>query len=143
VAPILTKSYVQWLSSGPPSLGKVFRLAFRKKGALVGLTICRIEASKVGREAKLIHLQSSELNVKTLRWMIAANVYRAAQLEAESVHCRSSCPTTSAALASLHFHLTANEAVMAGFNDRPIPSGPMNITFLRGDDAMIPSLIAE
>jgi hypothetical protein len=65
VAPILTKSYVQWLSSGPPSLGKVFRLAFRKKGALVGLTICRIEASKVGRKAKLIHLQSSELNVKT------------------------------------------------------------------------------
>jgi hypothetical protein len=52
VAPILTKSYVQWLSSGPPSLGKVFRLAFRKKGALVELTICRIEASKVGREAQ-------------------------------------------------------------------------------------------
>jgi hypothetical protein len=32
---------------------------------------------------------------------------------------------------------------MAGFNDRPIPSGPMNITFLRDDDAMIPSLIAK
>ena len=95
VAPILTKSYVQWLSSGPPSLGKVFRLAFRKRSACRAHDR-RIEASKVGRKAKLIHLQSSELNVKTLRWMIAENVYRAAQLEAESVHCRSSCPITSA-----------------------------------------------
>jgi hypothetical protein len=28
-------------------------------------------------------------------------------------------------------------------NDLPIPTGPVNVTFVRGDDAMIPSLIAE
>jgi hypothetical protein len=143
LAPVLTKSYVQWLTSGPPSLGKVFCLAFRIKGALVGLTICRIEASKLGRKARLIHLQSSAPNVTTLRWMIAENVNRAVQLDAESVHCRSSCPSTNAALASLGFHDVAKEAVMVGFNDLPIPSGPVNVTFVRGDDAMIPSLIAE
>ncbi len=143
VAPIVTKSYVQWLTSGPTSLGKVFCLAFRTKGTLVGVTICRIEESKVGRKARLIHLQSSDLNVRTLRWMIAENVHRAIQLDAESVQCRSSCPTTNAALASLRFHPTSNDAVMVGFNDLPIPSGPANVTFLRGDDAMIPSLIAE
>jgi hypothetical protein len=143
VAPVLTKSYVRWLTSGPPSLGKVFCLAFRIKGALVGLTICRIEASKIGRKARLIHLHSSELNERTLRWMIAENVHRAVELDAESVHCRSSCSTTKAALASLHFLPTASEAVMVGFNGRSIPSGPVNITYLRGDDAMIPSLIAE
>jgi hypothetical protein len=32
---------------------------------------------------------------------------------------------------------------MIGFNDRPVPCGPLNVTFLRGDDAMIPSVIAE
>jgi hypothetical protein len=32
---------------------------------------------------------------------------------------------------------------MVGFNGLPIPSGPVNVTFLRGDDAMIPSLIAK
>jgi hypothetical protein len=143
VAPILTTSYVRWLASGPSSLGKVFCLAFRIKGALVGLTICRIEASKVGRKARLIHLQSFELNVERLRWMIAENVRRAIQLDAESVHCRSSCPTTKAALASLRFRLTGNEAVMVGFNHLPIPTGPVNVTYVRGDDAMIPSLIAE
>jgi hypothetical protein len=46
VAPILTKSYVQWLSSGPPSLGKVFRLAFRKRARLLG---SRSAASKRAR----------------------------------------------------------------------------------------------
>jgi hypothetical protein len=143
LAPVLTKSYVQWLTPGPPSLGKVFCRAFRIKGALVGLTICRIEASKYGRKARLIHLQPSAPNVRTLRWMIAENVHRAVQLDAESVHCRSSCSFTNAALASLGFHDVANEAVMVGFNDLPIPSGPVNVTFVRGDDAMIPSLIAE
>jgi hypothetical protein len=146
VAPILTKGYVQWLISGPTSLGMVFCLAFRIKGALAGLTVCRIEPSKVGRKARLIHLQSSELNVRTLRWMIAENVHRAVQLDAESVYCRSSCPSspsTNSALASLRFHSMANDAVMVGFKDLPIPSGPVNVTFLRGDDAMIPSLIAE
>jgi hypothetical protein len=143
VAPILTKSYVQWLASGPTSLGKVFCLAFRIKDALVGLSICRVEQSKVGRKAKLIHLQSSGLNLATLRWMIAENVHRAIRLDAESVHCRSSCPTTSAALTSLRFHPTVKEALMVGFNDLPIPSGPVNVSYVRGDDAMIPSLIAE
>lgn len=75
--------------------------------------------------------------------MIAENVYRAAQLEAESVLCRSSCLITNAALASLRFLPTANEAVMVRFNGLPIPSGPVNVTFLRGDDVMIPTLIAE
>ena len=143
IAPILTKSYLRWLASGPAELGEVFCLAFKVRGAVVGLTTCRVEASKVGRKARLIHLQSSEVNVKTLRWMIAETVHRAIQLGAESVHCRSSCPTTNAALASLRFFPAANEAVMVGFNDRSIPSGPVNVTFLRGDDAMIPSLIAE
>jgi hypothetical protein len=78
-----------------------------------------------------------------LRWMIAENVHRASQLHAESIFCRSSCPSTNAALASLGFRSAANDAVMVGFNDMPIPSGPVNVTFLRGDDAMIPSLIAE
>jgi hypothetical protein len=32
---------------------------------------------------------------------------------------------------------------MIGFNDLPTPSGPVNVTLLRGDDAMIPSLIGE
>ncbi|MBS0221082.1 MAG: hypothetical protein JSR91_10100 [Proteobacteria bacterium] len=143
IAPILTKGYLQWLMSGPTSLGNVFCLGFRIKGALVGLSICRIEASKVGRKARLIHLQSSEPNIRTLRWMIAENVHRAIQLDAESIQCRSSCSTTSAALTSLRFHPTDNQAVMVGFNGLPIPSGPVNVTYLRGDDAMIPSLIAE
>lgn len=143
LAPVVTRSYVQWLASAPTSLGNVFCLAFRVKGALMGLSICRIEASKVGRKARLIHLQSSAPNVKTLRWMIAENVHRASQLHAESIFCRSSCPTTNAALASLRFRSAANDAVMVGFKDMPIPSGPVNVTFLRGDDAMIPSLIAE
>jgi hypothetical protein len=105
-----------------PPLGKVLCLAFRIEGALVGLTICCIEASQLGRKAKLIQLQSSTPSVTTLRWMIAEIVYRAVQLDAESVHCRSSCPSTNTALASLGFHDVANEAVMVGLKDLPIPT---------------------
>lgn len=143
LTPIVTRSYVQWLASGPPSLGRVVCLGFRSKGALVGLTICRIEASKVGRKARLIHLHTSEPNVKWLQWMIAENITLASGLEAESFHCRSSCPSINAALGSLGFRRTATEAVMVGFKGLAIPSGPVNMSFLRGDDAMIPSLIAE
>jgi hypothetical protein len=143
IAPVLTKSYVQWLKSCPASLGEVFCCAFRVKGALVGMTFCRIEASKVGRKARLIHLQSSELNVRTLRWMIAENVLRAIQLDAERFQCRSSCAVTNAALLSLRFRPATNVPVIVGFNDLPIPAGPANVTYLRGDDAMIPTLIGE
>jgi hypothetical protein len=144
VAPILTKSYVQWLASGPVSLGPVFYLAFRVDGALVGITVCRIEASKVGRKARLIHLHSAKADAQTLRWMIAENVHRAAKFHAESVHCRSSCPVTNAALAGLGFRPTACAPVMTRFGQLgELPQGPVNLTFLRGDDAMIPSLIAE
>lgn len=75
--------------------------------------------------------------------MIAENVHRAVQLDAESVPRRSSCPSTNTALASLGFHDVANGAVVMGVNDLPMPTGPVNVTFVRGDDAMIPSLIAE
>jgi hypothetical protein len=143
VRPVATRSYVQWLTSGPASLGHVFCLAFRVNGVVVGLTICRIEASKVGRKARLIHLQSFEPDVRRLQWMVAENVDRASRLDAESFHFRSSCPATRAALASLGFRRTASEAVMVDFKDLEVPSGPVNMTFLRGDDAMIPSLIAE
>lgn len=143
LTPVCTRSYVQWLASGPAGLGKVTCLEFRVKQVLVGLTICRIEASKVGRKARLIHLQAARPNLNTLAWMIAENVRRATHDEAESLHCRSSCPTTNAALVSLGFHRTATWPVMAAFKDLPTPSGPVNMTFLRGDDAMIPSLIGE
>lgn len=143
IAPVLTKSYVHWLRACPASLGAAFCCAFRIKGALAGITVCRIEASKVGRKAKLIHLQSSELNVRTLRWMIAENVRRAIQLDAEKFQCRSSCAVTNAALLSLRFRPAANVPVIAGFNDLPIPAGAANVTYLRGDDAMIPTLIGE
>jgi hypothetical protein len=143
LTPILTKKYAQWLRSGPTSLGPVRCFAFRERGSPAGLSVSRIEASKVGYKLKLIHLQAFKPNVRTLRWMIAENVLRAAEFDAESVHCRSSCPITSAALTSLGFYRTAKEAVMIGFNDLPTPSGPVNVTLLRGDDAMIPSLIGE
>jgi hypothetical protein len=143
IAPVLTDSYVQWLKSCPASLGEVFCCTFRIKGVLVGMTLCRIEASKVGRKARLIHLQSSELNAQTLRWMIAENVRRAIQRDAERFQYRSSCTVTNAALVSLGFRPAATVPVIVGFNDLPIPSGLANITYLRGDDAMIPTLIGE
>lgn len=142
VTPVATRSYVQWLASAPAALGQVFCLAFRVKGTIVGLTICRVESSKVGRKARLIHLQSSESDMGRLQWMVAENVRRASRLEAESLHFRSSCPATNGALASLGFYHSASHAVMT-FKTPEVPSGPANITFLRGDDAMIPSLIAE
>ena len=143
IAPVPTRTYVKWLASGPPTLGEVLCLEFRRKGVRIGLTILRIEESKVGCKARIIHLHANELKLSTLQWMIAANIGRATQLKVESVHCRSSCSTTSAALSSLHFHPTANEAVMVGFNDQQLPIGPVNISFLHGDDAMVPSRIAE
>jgi len=143
VTPVVTRSYVQWLASAPASLGRLICLAFRVEGALVGLSICRIEASKVGHKARLIHLQALEPDVRKLQWMIAENVALADGLAAESFHCRSSCPIINSALASLGFRRRSSEAVMAGFKEIAIPAGPVDMTFLRGDDAMIPSLIAE
>jgi len=143
LAPIVTRRYVQWLASCPPSVGDVFCLAFRVEGQLAGLSICRIEPSKVGRKARLIHLQSFQPGPGMLRWMIAENVRRASLHAAESFHCRSSCPITNAALSSLGARRTAGDAVMVGLKGLPKPVGPVNMTFVRGDDAMIPSLIGE
>lgn len=143
VAPVLTQKYVEWLAEAPPTLGPMFSLGFRTNGELIGITLCRIEASKIGRKARLIHLHSSNLSVGILTWMIAENVRRAAEFHAESIHVRSSCHATNLALASLGFRSTACAAVMTRFADHALPAGGVNITFLRGDDAMIPSLIAE
>jgi hypothetical protein len=111
---------------------------------LVGISVTRIEQSKVGRKARLIHLQSFRPDVATLRWMIAENARRSTEREAESVHCRSSCQVTNDALRSLGFRETGQVPVITSFNDLPVvPGSAMNVTFLRGDDAMIPTLIAE
>lgn len=143
VAPIVTRSYVQWLAACPSSLGNVFLLSFRIGGEIVGLSICRIERSKVGCKARLIHIQSFRPRLRTLQWMIAENVQRASLHAAESFHCRSSCPVTNAALLSLGSRRTAADAVFMDLKGLERPSGPVNMTFLRGDDAMIPSLIGE
>jgi hypothetical protein len=139
--PVFTPEYFDWLRSAPPSLGAVLGLTFHQEGRPVGFTISRIEPTLIGKKAKIIHLQAFVPKVETLRWMIAENISRAIELGAESAQCRSSCQVTNAALASLGFAPKRREAVMIGFGDRAVPKGATNVTFLRGDDAMIPSLI--
>jgi hypothetical protein len=84
------------------------------KGRLTGMTLCRIEASKIGRRARPIHLQSSELNA-----------------------------SANAALVSRRFRPAANVPVMPAFDHLPAPTGQANDADSRGDDVTISSQTSE
>jgi hypothetical protein len=143
LAPICTKEYFAWLSAAPAFLGKVFGLIFHRDGCPAGFSVCRVEPSFLGTKARIIHIHAFQPDAAVLRWMLAANVAMAVELGAEFVLIRSTCPVTQAALADLHFQLKERDTVILNWGARAIPQMPVNVTYLRGDDAMIPGLIGS
>lgn len=141
LAPILTADYLRWLRAAPSSLGKLFELVFRRDGKVVGLTLNRAEPTKIGERFRIIHMHAVGGSSEILEWMLTQTVVRAIDQGAESVHCRTSCMEAWTALNALRFVETDRMKVMSWFSDRATPSGATNVTFLRGDDAMIPSLM--
>jgi hypothetical protein len=141
VTPILDVAYYRWLLCAPSVLGKVFGLLFNVGGIAHAMTISRLEQTPCGTRAKIIHWQFADLSRPTIDWALAETVSRLVANGAESIYCRSSCPHIGAALRRLRFIGRDAQKVMMWLPDDKPPIGFINLTLLRGDDAMIPSLI--
>jgi hypothetical protein len=141
VTPILDGPYYRWLLRAPSELGKVFGLLFNVGGIAHAMTISRLERTQGGTRAKIIHWQFADLSQQTVDWALSETISLLVANGAETIHCRSSCPQIGAALRRLRFFSTDAQKVLMWLPDDKRPVGSINLTLLRADDAMIPSLI--
>lgn len=143
VAPILTKSYVQWLSSGRLRSARSSASRSGKKRACRAHDLPhRSEQGRAQGQAHppaVIRTEHEDAAVDDRRECLSGGPARSRERPLQVV-----MPDyqRSARVPPLPSHRERGRDGEIQWH-APIPFGPVNVTFLRGDDVMIPSLIAE
>ena len=133
-APWLDTATLDWLASAPKVLGEFVLLSFFSDCKLVGVSVSRLQQLAFGSEAHIVHVHAERLVL--VDWIVSETVHHLIDRGAGAVACETSCPATGRALDALGF--VRRRAIQAHWwhaNKRP-PSGVLNLTTLRADDAL-------
>jgi hypothetical protein len=133
-APWLDASVLHWLETAPDVLGEFVVLSFFMDGAPVGMSISRLQMLAVGCKAQIVHLHAIRLPL--IGWMVSETVHHLVERRAGVVLCNASCPLTVTALSGLGFVRRPPAPVYWWHASKPSPSGLLNLSSLRADDAL-------
>jgi hypothetical protein len=133
LAPWLDASFFDWLSDAPASVGEFVVLSFFSHDAPVGMSLSRLQMLTSGLRAQIVHLHPAD--PAAIDWIIGETVDNLVARGAGAVLCNASCPTTRRALRAFGFVSLRAMPVFWWSADRQPPSGALNLSSLRADDA--------
>lgn len=133
-APWLDTSILDWLASAPEVLGEFVLLSFFSEGRPVGVSVSRMQTLAFGREAQIVHVHAERLAL--MDWIVSETVHHLINREAGTVVCCTSCPATGRALGALGFVRRRPVKAYWWHASKAPPSGVLNLTSLRADDAL-------
>jgi Acetyltransferase (GNAT) domain len=133
-APWLDASLLDWLATAPDVLGEFVPLSFFMDGEPVGMSVSRLQMPAVGCKAQIVHLHATRLAL--IDWMVSETVHHLVERGAGAVLCNASCPLTVRALSGFGFVRRPPAPVYWWHASKPSPSGLLNLTSLRADDAL-------
>lgn len=133
-APSLDTATLDWFASAPDVLGEFASLSFFSEGKLVGVSVSRLQKLTFGCEAQLVHVHATRLEL--IDWIAGETVQHLIDRGAGAIACETSCPVTGRALRALGFVRRRAVPVHWWHANKPPPSGVLNMTSLRADDAL-------
>ena len=133
-APALDTSSLDWLASAPDVLGEFVLLGFFSEGKLVGVSVSRLQTLSFGGEAQIVHMHAARLEL--IDWIAGETVQHLLDRGAGAIACETSCPVSGRALRALGFVRRRPVPVHWWHANKPPPSGVLNLTSLRADDAL-------
>jgi hypothetical protein len=133
-APWLDTSVLDWLATAPKVPGEFVLLGFFAAGMPVGVSVSRLQMLAVGYKAQIVHLHATRLAL--IDWIVSETVHHLVERGADAVLCNVSCPTTGRALSAFGFVQRQPVPAYWWHANRPPPSGVLNLSSLRADDAL-------
>lgn len=133
-APWLEASALDWLAAAPAVLGEFLVLNFFNDRRLVGVSVSRLQKFSYGCDAHIVHVHAERLAL--IDWIVGETAHHLVERGAGAVACETSCPATGSALRALGFIARRSTAAHWWHAKQPTPSGMLNLTTLRADDAL-------
>lgn len=138
IARLTDAGELDWLRAAPPEMGEFSALAFLDAGRLLGLSITRVYSMGHHKEAFVLHVQSADARLEVYSWMVSESATFVASRGATVIQGRASCPILCDALVKVGFSQYASLAPRWWSQHRDAPTGALLLTWLRGDDGLLP-----
>jgi hypothetical protein len=133
---LLELADLEWICAGPRQFSEPMALVFRLRDKSVGLSLSQLEPSASGPDGRIVHLQISSLEQPVANWIVSETTRRLAAAGAGLIRCRASTPQTVTALRKTGFIAARSEAAQWWAKDGAPPPASIDVSYLRGDDAL-------
>jgi hypothetical protein len=134
--PLLELADLEWLYEAPPGFIRPLVLVFLLGDEPVGVSLSQLEPSASGLDARIVHLQMSNLAQPVVNWIISATARRLSQEGVGFIRCRASIAPTITALRRTGFIATPPQPVYWWAKDGTPPPSVIDVGYLRADDAL-------
>lgn len=136
--PLIREPEMQWLDAAPPEMGTFFCLAFSEDTGPAGFSIGRLYSHDNLKHAKLIHIQTDAPSVEAYAGILEATIQYCYDQGADVAQFRAFCPILCQALKDCGFMRPVPASVHWWAKDGMLPGSNLHLTFLRGDDGVLP-----
>jgi hypothetical protein len=138
LARLVEPSELSWLYSAPPEMGGFRALLFSSGGKPVGLSVSRLFSPGGYQAAYIMHVLATEASSARYAWMVSETAADLARRGATAIRCRTSCPRLKEALRKVAFFEYSSLHPRWWSRDLEAPTGEVLLSWLRGDDALLP-----
>jgi Acetyltransferase (GNAT) family len=136
--PLLREHEMQWLYAAPKEMGMFFFLAFLEDTGPAGFSIGRLYSQDGLKHAKLIHIQTEDPSVEVYGGILEGTIQYCYAQGADVAQFRAFCPVLCQALKDCGFLRPIPAPVYWWAKNGMSPGSDLHLTFLRGDDGVLP-----
>jgi hypothetical protein len=136
--PLIRDHEMEWLLAAPKEMGTFFFLAFSEDNGPAGFSIGHLYSHDGLKYAKLIHIQTEDPSVEVYGGILEGTIQYCYEQGADVAQLRAFCPILSQALKDCGFMRPVPASVHWWAKDGVSPGSNLHLTFLRGDDGVLP-----
>lgn len=133
---LLELADLEWICAAPPGFIRPMVLIFLLGDEPVGVSLSQLEPSASGPDARIVHLQISNLAQPVVDWIVSETARRLSQAGVGFIRSRGSSRPTITALRKIGFIAARSERAHWWAKDGTPPPSMIDVSYLRADDAL-------
>ena len=138
IMPLIDDREMRWMQAAPKEMGSFFCLVFPTSSKAAALAVGRVFPYEGLRYLRLIHVQIPFPSAAMYRRVISESFRYAYDCGADVVQLRASCPLLQDALRKFWPNWSVPAATYWWEKNGTLPGAKSHLTFLRGDDGVLP-----
>jgi acyl carrier protein len=133
---LLESADLEWRLAAPSGFIRPIVLVFLLGDEPVGVSLSQLEPSASGPDARIVHLQISNLAQPVVDWIVSVTARRLSQAGAGFIRCRASIAQTITALQKTGFIATPPQAAHWWAKDGTLPPSVIEVGYLIANHAL-------